>query len=148
MGRARGATAVNHSAPSDRPRPRLAAPADQTPRDAALSGLETAANGRAAAARARLRHLPDPQAPARNARSREDAGLCPGIVGETQFDFVFVLRAEDEKNVFPSLQPASEADEPLGLERVHEHRVSLPILLLFERQAPCVGWTIAPNDHK
>jgi hypothetical protein len=48
----------------------------------------------------------------------------------------------------PSLQRASEAHEPLGLERVHERRVSLPILLLFERQAPCVGWTIAANDHK
>ena len=77
-----------------------------------------------------------------------DAGLCPWIIRETPLDLVFVLRAEDEKNVRPFLQRPSEAHEPLGLERVHERLVSLPVLLLLERQSLHVRRTIAANDHK
>ena len=49
------------------------------------------------------------------------------------FDFPFVVRSEDQKPVFAFLQRASEAYDPLGLQRIHERPVSLSVLLLFER---------------
>ena len=78
----------------------------------------------------------------------ENAGLCPRIGGQTPFDFGSVLRPEDQKDVFVFLQRASEANDPLGVERVHKRPVGLPVLLLLERQVARVGWTIAANDHK
>jgi hypothetical protein len=95
-----------------------------------------------------LRHFSDPQLPTRNSRGREDAGPCPGIIGEMAFDFPFVVRSEDQKHVFAFLQRASEAHEPLGLQRIHERPVSLPVLLLFERPPRRIGRAVTTHDHK
>jgi hypothetical protein len=100
------------------------------------------------AARALLRHFSDPQLPTRNSRGREDAGPCPGIIGEMAFDFPFVVRSEDQKHVFAFLQRASEAHDPLGLQRIHEPPVSLPVLLLFERPPRRIGRAVTTHDHK